>query len=256
MEVKDVNDIQGLNDDINSLSTLVNNVSDHRQNFISTASIRGNQYIIPFKGSTMEQREKRYVAKALAGVPRGTFVLNWPCGCSRLLPLLKRFGYNVTSVDSSSYAINRIRLHGGLFGEDCVGDKDNFQVVDIFQTSFDDDCFGAVVVNQLFRCLPVPQIRQLILKELRRICTGPIIVSFFCNTMIYENACCERGKFHKDEIKYYFRLNRKAFVEEVRKCGLTVEKWVPKYSLLSKLACAVLVRDKGCKKPFASVPKL
>jgi len=186
---------------------------------------RANEYVVRFEGRAKEQLEKRYVAKALAGVPRGTFVLNWPCGCSRLLPLLKKLGYNVTSVDSSSDVVSRIRLYGGLLGEDCIGDKDDFKIVDIFRTGFDDDCFGAVVVNQLFRCLPVSQISQLILKELRRICTGPIIVSFFCNTMIYETARCERGKFHKDGTKYYFRLSRKAFAEEVRKCGLTAEIW-------------------------------
>lgn len=210
---------------------------------------RANQYVVRFEGRAKEYLEKRYVTEALAGVPRGTFVLNWPCGCSRLLPLLKKLGYNVTSADLSSYAVNRIRLYGGLLGEDCIGDKDDFQVVDIFRTGFDDDCFGAVVVNQLFRCLPVSQIRQLILKELRRICTGPIIVSFFCNTMIYETACCESGKFHKGGTKHYFRLSRKAFAEEVRKCGLIVERLVPKYGLISRHACAVLVRDKDSSRP-------
>lgn len=216
---------------------------------------RANQYVVRFEGRAKEQLEKRYVTKALAGVPRGTSVLNWPCGCSRLLPLLKKLGYNVTSADSSSDAVGRIRLYGGLLGEDCIGDKDDFKVVDIFQTGFDDDCFGAVIVNQLFRCLPETQIRKLILKGLRRICTGPIIVSFFCNTMIYELKRYEEQKSHIDGIKYHFRLSRKAFTEEVHKCGLTVEKWVPRYSLLSKLACAVLVRDKGCKKSFASALK-
>lgn len=206
---------------------------------------RANQYVMRLEGKAKEQLEKRYVTKALTGVPRGTCVLNWPCGCSRLLPLLKKLGYNVTSADLSSYAVNRIRLYGGLLGEDCISDKDDFQVVDIFRTGFDDDCFGAVVVNQLFRCLPVSQIRQLILKELRRICTGPIIVSFFCNTMIYEIECCEGRKSHKVGTKHNFHLSRKALTEEIHKCGLTVEKWIPRFGLRMRQACVVLIRDKG-----------
>ena len=203
------------------------------------------QYITPSERLVKERLERRCITKALEGVPRGTPVLNWPCGCSRLLPLLKKLGYNITSADLSSYAVNRIRLYSGLLGEDCIDDNDEFQVVDIFQTGFNDDYFGAVVVNQLFSCLPVSKIRLLILKELRRICTGPIIVSFFCNTFIYETECCERRKSHKAGTKHNFHLSRKAFTEEVRKCGLTVEKWVPRFGLRTRQACVVLIRDKG-----------
>lgn len=148
------------------------------------------------------------------------------------------------SADLSSYAVKRIRLYGGLLGENCIDDKDDFQVVNIFQTNFDDDYFGAVVVNQLFSCLPIYKIRQLILKELRRICTGPIIISFFCNTIIYETACCERRKSHKTGTKHKFHLSRKAFTEEVRECGLSIEKWVPRFGLSTRQTCAVLLRDK------------
>ncbi len=210
------------------------------------------QHVAPYMRSVKERCEGRYIKRALSGVPRGTSVLNWPCGCSRLLPLLKKLGYNVTSADSSSDAVSRIRLYCGLLGENCIGDKDDFKVVDIFQTGFVADCFGAAIVNQLFRCLPDKQIRQLILKELRRICTGPIIVSFFCNTMIHELTRREGKESHRDGVKNHFSLSRKALTEEVRKCGLTVEKWVPRYSLLSKLACAVLVRDKSYERSFTN----
>lgn len=203
-----------------------------------------SQPVRPLEGTTEERREEKYVAKALKTVPRGTSVFNWPCGCSRLLPLLKKLGYSVTSADSSSEAVGRIRLYGGLLGEDCVGDKDDFQVVNIFQTGFDDDRFGAAIVNQLC-CLPESQIRQLILKELRRICAGPIVVSFFCNTMIYEAAHCERRKSLESGAQHCLRLSHRAFAREVRKCGLVVEKWVPRYSLASRQACAVLTRKTG-----------
>jgi len=155
------------------------------------------QYITPSERLAKERLEKIYITKALEGVPRGTPVLNWPCGCSRLLPLLKKLDYNVTSADSSSDAVSRIRLYGGLLGEDCIDDKDEFQVVDIFQTGFNDDYFGAVVVNQLFSCLPVSKIRRLILKELRRICTGPIIVSFFCTRLFMRLNVVKDGNLVK-----------------------------------------------------------
>jgi hypothetical protein len=198
----------------------------------------------PFEGAAQERREEKYITRALSGVPRGTSVLNWPCGCSRLLPLLKKLGYHVTSADSSSDVVGRIRLYGGLLGEDCVGEKDDFHVVNIFRTGFEDDHFGAVIVSQLF-CLPESQIRQMILNELRRICYGSIVVSFFCNTMIYESPFCQKLKSYGSGTKYRFGLSRKAFAEEIRKSGLTIEKWVPRFGFRKMQLCAVLVRDKG-----------
>lgn len=200
----------------------------------------------PFEGIPQERREQIYISRAFSGVPRGTSVLNWPCGCSRLLPFLKKLGYHVTSADSSSDAVSRIRLYGGFLGEDCVGDKDDFNVVNIFRTGFEDDHFGAAIVNQLF-CLPEPQIRQLILTELRRICCGPIVVSFFCNTMIYDNPFCQKLKSDETDTKHHFGLSRRAVAEEVRKSGLIVEKWVPRFSLRKRQFCAVLVRDKNLR---------
>ena len=196
-----------------------------------------------FEGAIQERREQMYITRALSGVPRGTSVLNWPCGCSRLLPHLKKLGYNVTSADSSSDAVGRIRLYGGLLGEDCVGDKDDFHVINIFLTGFENDQFGATVVNQLC-CLPDPRIRQLILTEIRRICWGPIVVSFFCNSMIYDNSFCQKLKSHEPETQHRFSPSRKAFEEEVRKCGLIIKKWVPRFALHKRQLCALLVRDK------------
>lgn len=203
-----------------------------------------SQPVGPFEGTAEKRREEKYVAKALKAVPRGTSVLNWPCGCSRLLPLLKKLGYRVTSADSSSHVVARMHLYGGVLGEDCINDKDNFQVVDIFQTGFEDDRFGAAIVNQLC-CLPESQIRQLILTELRRICSGPIVVSFFCNSMIYDTPRCQKWKSHEPGTQHRLRLSRSAFAKEVHKCGLIVERWVPRYSLASGQACAVLARKTG-----------
>ena len=193
------------------------------------------QYITPYKHPRKEKYEHRCIMSALSNVPHGTSILNWPCGCSKLLPLLKSLGYNVTSADSSPDVVSRIRLYGGLLGENCIHDMDDFKVVNIFQTDFDDDFFGAAVINQLFTCLPVTQIRQMILKELRRICAGPIVVSLFCNTMIHELKQYEK--------KYDFALNRKAIKEEVNKCDLAVKKWIPKIGSRATNSCVVLIRD-------------
>lgn len=243
--IKEVKKIWPLNQHEKPVVTSINNnFGDGQVADFSRKYKAANKYVTPYERLAKVRLEKKCIIKALEGVPRGTSILNWPCGCGRLLPILKKFGHNVTSADSSTNAVSRIRLYSGLLGVDCIGDKDEFKVVDIFQTGFDDDYFGAVVVNQIFSCLPVSKIRKLILNELQRICTGPIIISFFCNTIIYDEACCKERKFHKTGIKYNFHLSRKAFTEEVHECGLTVKKWVPRLGLSTRQTCVVLVRDK------------
>ncbi|MBL7187663.1 MAG: class I SAM-dependent methyltransferase [Phycisphaerae bacterium] len=182
-------------------------------------------------------------------MPRGTSVLDWPCGRGHLLPLLKRFGYRVTCADSSSHAVAQARFYGGFLGESCIDDTDDFQFVDILQAGFDDDCFGAAIVNHLFCHFPESQMRQQVLKELARMCSGPIVVSFFRIVAVEKTVCYEHDGSCKHQMRDHVPVSRRSFAEEVSECGLIVEKWVPKHSLISKQACAVLVRDKGAIRP-------
>ena len=176
---KDVTRPQCSNDKRNSLNTLVNNISGLRQDLISTVSIGSSKNFIFSNGLVMEQHEKRYIKTALENVPSGTSILNWPCERVQLLPLLKKLGYKVTSADSCSYTVMQARLYAGTLGEGCIDNTDDFRVLSIFQTGFNNDCFGAAVVNNMFYRFPESEKRQQILKELRRICYGPIIVTFF-----------------------------------------------------------------------------
>ena len=63
--------------------------------------------------------------------------------------------------------------------------------------------------------------------------------------MIYENPFRQKMKSHEPGTKHRFGLSRRAFGEEVRKCGLTIEKWVPRFGLRTRQLCVVLFRDKG-----------
>ena len=235
-----------LNDKRNSINTLVNDVFGLRQNLMSTSSIRGNKNFVFSDGLVMGHREKRYIKAALENVPGGTSILNWPCERGQLLPLFKKLGYKVTSADSCSYAVMQARLYGGLLGEGCIDNSDDFRLLNIFQTGFDDNFFGAAVVNHIFHRFPESQKRRQILKELRRICNGPIIISGFCNVIAYYAMYSETNKSPEYQMQNGTVFNRRFFAEEVNNCGLVIDKWIPKISLISRQACAVLVRDKGC----------
>jgi len=207
------------------------------------------EYVAPFDGTEWERRERRYVAEALAHVPRRTSTLYWPCGRGRLLPLLKQSGYSVTCVDSSSRAISQARCHGGFLGENCIDGTDDFKAVDLLCAGFDDDHFGATIVNHLFCHFPEPDMRKKVLRELERICSGPIVVSFLRVTAPEKTVCQEHAEFRTQQVPNQVSVNRKSFAGEVHESGLLVHKWVPKHSLISKQTCAVLVRDKGTVRP-------
>ena len=198
-----------------------------------------HKFVIPFVGTAYERHEKRCMVRALADVPRGASILNWPCEHGRLLPFLKQLGYSVTCVDASSHAVAQARFYGGFLGEACIDDTDDFQVVDILQGGFDDGSFDAAIVNHLFYYCPKSQTQQQVLKELGRICSGPIVISFF-HIIVPEKM--GRGE---QQTRNSIPINRRRFTQEVSKCGLTVIKWIPKYSVFSKQACAIIARKKG-----------
>lgn len=242
---KDVTRPYSLNDKRNSVNTLVNDVSGLRRNLMSTSSIRGDKNFIFSDGLAMGHRERRYIKTALENIPSGTSILNWPCERGQLLPLFKKLGYKVTSADSCSYAVMQARLYGGLLGEGCIDNSDDFRLLNIFQTGFDDDFFGAAVISHMFHRYPESQKRWQILKELRRICNGPIIISGFCNVIAYYAMHSETNKSPEYRIRDCIAFNRRCFEEEVNNCGLVIDRWIPRLSLITRQACAVLVRDKS-----------
>ena len=128
-----------------------------------------------------DRREKQCIAKGLAHTPQGALVLDLPCGTGRMYSLLKDLGYRVVSADSSEYMVEfaRQRVECSAVNENHL--QDNCLVADILQTDFADKQFDAVICNRLFHHFSEPQTRQKALLELKRICTGPIIVSFFSN---------------------------------------------------------------------------
>jgi len=238
-EQEHVRENQGLGQDRSFSNTSIMAHSNFRQTTHSQHKHSGHRVVMPFLGTTREKREKLCIAKALVDVPHGTSVLNWPCECGRLLPFLKQLGYNVTSIDTSFHAVAQARFRGGFLGEGCIDDADDFQVVDLLQAGFGDDCFDAVIVNHLFCYFPESQMRQQVLKELGRICSGPIVVSFFHIVATAKMVRCEH------QTRNNIPINRRKFSQEVGEYGLTVTKWVPKYSVISKQACAVITRNKG-----------
>ena len=131
------------------------------------------KYSTALEGTKTHLREVRCIQRALQMVPVGGKVLDVPCGAGRLLPSLTALGFQVVAVDSSPHmvALARKRTEARGFEKET-----EFLVSSIFDTGLNDDTFDAVICNRLFHHFSEPQIRRNALRELRRLCTGTIVV--------------------------------------------------------------------------------
>src|SRR3954469_24791217 len=94
------------------------------------------KYPTRYGKSWRDRREVRSIVKALAGIPKGSHVLDLPCGTGRLLDVLLQNGYRVTCADCSQHMARlaerrweEIRAEGRVSAE-----KPNFAVRDVMKT--------------------------------------------------------------------------------------------------------------------------
>ena len=186
------------------------------------------------------RRESRCIRRALAELPKGSRVLDLPCGAGRLLPELCGMGLAVTAVDSSPHMVELARQAAAGASLDMADSA--FVVASIFDTRFGDDDFDAVVCNRLFHHFREPEVRRRALVELRRICRGPIVASFFCSRSIdglfFHLKQCFRRVKATDRIP----ISARVFEEDARASGLSVRRWLQTRPAVSKQWYAVLER--------------
>jgi SAM-dependent methyltransferase len=193
-------------------------------------------------GTATDRREKKCVVKALklANVPAGASILDCPCGAGRMLPLLKRWGYKITGADVSASMVEEARRYAGPEGENCLDDKDELVVADVFNTGFDDKHFDAVMCHRLFQYFSTPEERRLALNELRRISSGPIIVSFLCNWSIDAIGYKIRRALRITRKRSCRPISATTFAKDIYASGLVVERWIAMRPFISKRWYVVL----------------
>jgi ubiquinone/menaquinone biosynthesis C-methylase UbiE len=186
------------------------------------------------------QREIRCLKRALRTLPRGSRVLDLPCGTGRLLPPLTEMGLVVTEADASPHMIEQARTFATARGVQVPDDR--FVVASVFETGFSADEFDATVCNRLFHHFHEPKVRQDGLRELRRITRGPIVVSFFTARsllgQVFRVRNRLRGRRHTDRVP----IMPGTFAEDARAAGLAVVDWYATRPGVSKQCYAVLMR--------------
>jgi len=133
-------------------------------------------------GRRKDRLEMECIGRALAGVPRGSLVLDLPCGTGRITTYLVRLGYRVHAADYSEHMVDLARQAcAAESGDDgrSLAESVSFSQQDVTKTTFADGEFDAVACNRLLHHYADPAQRREALRELSRICKGPIAVSFY-----------------------------------------------------------------------------
>lgn len=181
------------------------------------------KYASSLGGTATHKREVRSIFGLLEGTPQAASLLDLPCGTGRLLPELSAQGFRVTAADSSPHMVELARQHTARSG---LGEEaTKFRVASVLGTGFGDDEFDAVVCNRLFHHFREPALRVQALAELRRICRGPIVVSFFCNWSLDAAIFHLRQTLRHRPAKDRIPIGRAVFARDIAAAGLRVRKW-------------------------------
>lgn len=199
------------------------------------------KYARALGGTATHHRELKCILRGLAGVHGGSRVLDLPCGTGRLLPELVARGYRVVSADSSPHMVALAQEYADQCGL-ALPDED-FVVTSALETCFEGEAFDAVVCNRLFHHFRESDVRQAALRELKRICKGPIVISFFCNlafdAAVFHLRQALRSKPETDRIP----ISRSAMARDIHAAGLNVRHWMATRPGISKQWYVVVARD-------------
>lgn len=145
------------------------------------------KYPARYGSSFRARREQRCITgllrslKASNHLKPGATVLDLPCGTGRLTPLLVNEGFHVRGADSSPHMVELARTNFQQLETNAATSRRTarFDCADVMQTGYADKQFDAVLCNRLFHHFHESETRIAALRELRRICAGPVIISFF-----------------------------------------------------------------------------
>lgn len=187
------------------------------------------KYPTAYGNSFRDRREKACLEKALQGIPKGSRILDLPCGAGRLTRLLVEAGMQVTGADSSPHMVEHAQQNWrNLCAKSPSYDHAvRFEVRDVMDTGYGDGEFDAVFCNRLFHHFNDAATRVEALKELRRISKTAVVVSFF------NSFALDAVRFR---LKYWLRRTKPLdripiplddFATDVHAAGMEIDSTIP-----------------------------
>ena len=139
-----------------------------------------DKYPTEYSKRWRDRREKACIEKCLAAIPAGSLVLDLPCGAGRMTRILVERGYRVVGADASEAMLSRARDNYRSYQKErgALAPAVQFELRDVLATGYPDDYFDGISCIRLFHHFAEATTRRRALAELRRICRGPIVVTF------------------------------------------------------------------------------
>ncbi len=176
------------------------------------------------RGTRKDRLEKACIGNALSGLPKGSHVLDLPCGTGRVTHFLFEKGFSVTAADYSEHMVKFAEENfSGMGGVGTSNLKVAFEQQDVMNISHPDKAFDAVLCNRLFHHYYDSESRQQALKEISRVSRGPIVVSFFSTGNIATLRGAIKRTLKGDTSKGRIPIPLATFEEDLRASGLQID---------------------------------
>ncbi len=190
-----------------------------------------------------DRREKACILDCLNAIPAGSKVLDLPCGTGRMTKLLLERGYRVTSADASEAMLARARENYAAYrSQHTQAPEVPFSLRDVLATGFGTDEFDGVSCIRLFHHFSESETRRQALRELRRICRGPIVVTFLNSFALDRYSSWLKARIRRRKPENQRPIPFKTFAADIEAAGLEIDKKVAAHWGISSRWFLVLSR--------------
>lgn len=187
---------------------------------------RAETYPSEYLNRRRDRREKACVLECLQAFPAGANVLDLPCGTGRMTRILVERGYRVTGADVAEAMLSKARDNHRAYRKQQCGQAPpvSFELRDILATGYADDEFDAVTCIRLFHHFYEAETRRHALSELRRICLGPIILTFRNSFALDYARYWLNARVRRRKQLHMLPIAMKTFAAEIAAAGLRIDK--------------------------------
>jgi ubiquinone/menaquinone biosynthesis C-methylase UbiE len=202
------------------------------------------KYASEYSNRWRDRREKACILECLKTIPKGGRVLDLPCGTGRMTRILVELGYRVTGADASEAMMSRARDKYREYQQQ-AGSKApsvQFEIRDVLATGFANDEFDGVSCIRLFHHFSEAATRRKALGELRRICRGPIVVTFLNSFALDRASYWFRGLIRGKKRTTQLPISMKTFAADIEAAGLKIDRKIAAHWGISSRWFLVLSR--------------
>ena len=191
-----------------------------------------------------DRREKACILECLKSIPSGSRVLDLPCGTGRLTRELVSRGYKVTGADVSEAMLGHARDNYNEYRRQQGGKAPNvqFEVRDVLATGFNADQFEGITCIRLFHHFDDSDTRRRALRELRRICSGSIVLTFLNSFALDKYSSWLKAKIRRQKHDSQLPIPFKTFAADINAAGLKIDKKIAAHWGISSRWFLVLSR--------------